>query len=637
MAHASRVYGSPDRPVDPVALRAGPVRMLLDGGEIRYLKVGEVEIVRRVYVAVRDRNWGTIPGRITDLRQEVQEDSFRISFAMQHTAGEIDFRWQGTITGQASGRVRFEMRGRAKKGFPTNRTGICVLHALKTCVGRPCTVEHVDGTTTEGMFPELVAPHQPFENIRAIRQTVEEVSWSVRMEGETFEMEDQRNWSDGSFKTYCRPLKEKFPYALAEGEEVNQAVMVEVHAGPAAKEAHRSHEVELDLTAMPQGTWVPQIGLTVADGFGGLDARNLAALASLRPRHLRLDLSMADARWRDRVLSFAPNLTKLGVPLEVAIRLSDSAAEGLREFAALWRAMQLKVVRWIILPTHGVTTVAQVNAARDVLASIDEAALFAGGTDADFVLINRTHPPSEKLDAISFALNPQVHASDNLSLMENLESQAQVVQSAAKLSGDGAVVVSPITLRQRFNPEARSPQTPDTRQLPPSVDLRQMSLLAAAWTLGSLAGLSRADYLTYYETDGWRGVMQGSGSPAFPSLFPAEPGEIFPVYHLLKTVLSFDPEYWSAVPVPDPLALAALLLEKPGRQRLLIANLTAETRKLALSLPQPATLGRLDRDAVLSASRDPEFWLNSPSSAIPERALIELSEYAIAQVDWTVT
>ena len=37
------------------------------------------------------------------------------------------------------------------------------------------------------------------------------------MEGDTFEMEDQRNWTDASYKTYVRPLALPWPYTLAGG------------------------------------------------------------------------------------------------------------------------------------------------------------------------------------------------------------------------------------------------------------------------------------------------------------------------------------------------------------------------------------------------------------------------------------
>ena len=55
------------------------------------------------------------------------------------------------------------------------------------------------------------------------------------MEGDTFEMEDQRNWTDASYKTYVRPLALPWPYTLAKGTVIEQAVRLSVHGTPAAR------------------------------------------------------------------------------------------------------------------------------------------------------------------------------------------------------------------------------------------------------------------------------------------------------------------------------------------------------------------------------------------------------------------
>ena len=57
-----------------------------------------------------------------------------------------------------------------------------------------------------------MSPHQPFLDIRAIRHEIAPGrALEVRFEGEWFEMEDQRNWSDASFKTYSTPLSRALP------------------------------------------------------------------------------------------------------------------------------------------------------------------------------------------------------------------------------------------------------------------------------------------------------------------------------------------------------------------------------------------------------------------------------------------
>ena len=55
------------------------------------------------------------------------------------------------------------------------------------------------------------------------------------MEGDTFEMEDQRNWTDASYKTYVRPLALPWPYTLAKGSSLEQSVTLRVTGSPPAR------------------------------------------------------------------------------------------------------------------------------------------------------------------------------------------------------------------------------------------------------------------------------------------------------------------------------------------------------------------------------------------------------------------
>jgi hypothetical protein len=85
-------------------------------------------------------------------------------------------------------------------------------------------VNHPDGAETSGRFPTLVAPHQPFTNIAKLKHEVDGGVVEIAFEGEVFEMEDQRNWSDFSFKTYCRPLDQPRPYAVSIGTTIRHAI-----------------------------------------------------------------------------------------------------------------------------------------------------------------------------------------------------------------------------------------------------------------------------------------------------------------------------------------------------------------------------------------------------------------------------
>src|SRR4051794_871857 len=53
-------WGRTEDQPESLSLRAGPLSLRYEEGGLRYIRLGDREVLRRVYVAVRDRNWGTI-------------------------------------------------------------------------------------------------------------------------------------------------------------------------------------------------------------------------------------------------------------------------------------------------------------------------------------------------------------------------------------------------------------------------------------------------------------------------------------------------------------------------------------------------------------------------------------------------
>ena len=111
-------------------------------------------------------------------------------------------------------------------------------------------------------------------------------------------------------------------------------------------------------------------------------------------------------------------------------------------------------------------------------ATSGSSAEFAVGSNAYFAELNRNRPETADVDAIVYPITPQVHASDETSMMENLEAQAVTVQTARSWAGQRQLVVSPVTLKPRFNANATEPESVNTpRELPVSVDPRQCHCL----------------------------------------------------------------------------------------------------------------------------------------------------------------
>jgi len=207
----------------PIPLRAGPVTAVFEPSIafLRYVKYGDSEIIRGLYAAVRDKVWGTVAPRVSNVVTEARADSFRLTFDVDNLEGDVDFGWRGVITGDAKGTIRFEFNGRARSTFMKNRLGFAVLHPIKECAGKACTIEKAGGLKQSGKFPDAIAPHQPFLDMAAISHEVAPgVTAEVRFEGDLFEMEDHRNWTDCNYKTYCTPLAKPYPVEVKSGQEV---------------------------------------------------------------------------------------------------------------------------------------------------------------------------------------------------------------------------------------------------------------------------------------------------------------------------------------------------------------------------------------------------------------------------------
>ena len=141
--------------------------MTLEAGTLRHIKLGDTVVIHQLYVAVRDHNWGTVDGLLSDVEIEQNESSFRIAFVSHHQQDDIAFEWSGAISGNTNGTIQFTFDGLAHSTFQRNRIGFCVLHPT-TCAGQPCIVEHIDGSVTHGGFSEAISPHQSFFDMRAI-------------------------------------------------------------------------------------------------------------------------------------------------------------------------------------------------------------------------------------------------------------------------------------------------------------------------------------------------------------------------------------------------------------------------------------------------------------------------------------
>jgi hypothetical protein len=279
---AALFFGSAAHVPGGQPLRAGPLRLWYEAGALRYLCVGPTEVVRMLYAAVRDERWGTVPARLEDERIETGPDWFRIRYVAQYREGPIHYTAGLELTGTAEGTVTVDFRGEARRTFRRNRIGLCVLHPL-TEAGRALHVTHPDGRTSAGEFPRLVAPHQPLRDLRELAWVLDDgTPCTLTLAGETFETEDQRNWTDASFKTYGTPLALPFPVEVPAGERLHQRLTLRVRAVAPEVPPETDPVVRLRISAGCRP--VPDLRHTVAACVAAFaPAENFAELNRNRP------------------------------------------------------------------------------------------------------------------------------------------------------------------------------------------------------------------------------------------------------------------------------------------------------------------------------------------------------------------
>jgi D-apionolactonase len=490
---------------------AGPAAVLtaaVAGPEIRDIRLAGHPALDRVYVAVRDTGWNTVPGRVLSSSSSRAGAGTVTELEVSHAAGDIAFRWHGRIEAWPD-RITFTLDGTAGRAFDANRIGFCLLHpqALK---GMPV---RVDGR--ELVFPDLIAPDPVFSGFTTMTCRVTAgAELDIRLGGAVFETEDHRNWSDPGWKTYCPPLAEPVPRRLAAGQRVTQSVELRARvapsgrpaaAPPAAAPPARAARVRIGA---PVGRALPAIGLG-ACGRPDPRADLAAAVRAVGPAYLQVELEDG-GQWASRLDCAAAEAAALGVPLDVAVVAEPERAVALAVRAASVSAPLGRVS--VFSPVRHQTQCGAVARIRDALGGTVPV---GGGSRAHFAELNRGRFDTENWDFLTYGLSPQVHHISDDAVLATADAIADGLRQASATPAGLPVVVGPVTLRPRFNATTGRPDPlPAADDDGPDVDDRQHGPLAAVYLAAAISRLAGADAVTAYRTTGRRGIVSDHGVPS---------------------------------------------------------------------------------------------------------------------------
>jgi D-apionolactonase len=553
-------------------LRAGPLFFEFCDGDLRGIKLHDSEILQRVYVAVRDSGWGTAPNLISDVRIGVRGDSSSVAFTAVSRNSEVDVRWRAEIEGRTDGTISFSFAGEAACDFRRNRIGLCVLHPA-ALAGTPCRWGTVSGETGQGAFPFDVSPHQPFRDLRWFSHEAAPGLWvRLELEGDVFEMEDQRNWTDGSFKIYGTPLSLPFPVGVRAGERVRQRVTLSLEGAasgepvtPSTRRRRPGRAPSRVEIGEPTGRTLCPIGFGLGPSTVSADS-SARIVEGLEPDHLRIEFDLDVDDWRTGLPRALRTVRQLGQHCWCLLLTSsmEIPAGVARVFADAGVAPVAVLVTKNVPPWNTDRRLAE--SARAVFAAEGMHPLVGGGTDGYFAELNRTRPPADVLDLVFYSAHPQVHAVDDRSIIENLGGLAPTVRTAIGFSEGKPACVSPLTLARRVDPAPHDRGAlPMPRDRVRSSDPRQGAPFCAAWTLAALrrASAAGAHTVTFFDLSGL-GDTEGGFRP-------------HPVHDVFRRLAGWQGAEVLAASCADPF-VDALALRAGGRRLLLAANLSSEPR-----------------------------------------------------------
>ncbi len=507
-------------------LSAGPWSAQLVGDELAHIRYAGRPVLRAVKAVVRDQDWRTPQPTVRNVDITQDDDGVQVRWAVAFAGYGVEYG--GLLTaGFTPTSLEISFEGTAARAFRSNRIGLVVLHPPADA-GRDITVEHPDGGSTATQFPRDISPHQPFMDVAALEWADAGTAFRLSFTGEVFETEDQRNWTDASFKTYSTPLSRPFPVDVAAGDTVRQSILLEsatlepqeavevvavasqrrTSGGPTLVSARIGGDVgrvpALAVGAGPQPDLLPAVP--------GLDAV-LVELVEEQGDAAPSDAARSDAARSDsarsgraaRLQAAVAAAAVHGAGLDIRAVTPDPVGAVADLVPYLAQAKRLAFF-------HPGSHLTEPDTWPELKASL-RAAGFSGellaGVRSHFTELNRNsaRTPSDS-DALTFSITPQMHSTETGHIIDSVAMQRLVALNALRLGGGRPLHVGPVTLLPRFNAVATSGVDAEAE-----ADELQGEPFTAAWTLASISSLTLDGVasVSYFEASGPRGISDADG------------------------------------------------------------------------------------------------------------------------------
>ncbi|WP_152354504.1 hypothetical protein [Brachybacterium subflavum] len=546
-------YSSPtDAPASPADHRTthalGPWSVRCEGDEVSEIAWNGTVLLDSARPALRDRDWDTVaPEVLAEEWSRGAGPSLTRTLRVRYVGagGEATALSVLTLTPE---RLSLRFTVTAEAPLTTNRVGLTAM-LPRAMAGDDAVVTTTRGDRRDVRFPRPISPWQPLFDIRALDLDHAGVRARLELLGDVFEMEDQRNWTDASFKIYSRPLALPFPYEVGAGESITQEITLVPE--PAATRAQPSPSQApavpastptaaarpsppsasdptppalADLLTAASACTLPRLGLGATTAAADVQRGGpLPISAAAGFDHLMVQVS--DRFGPERVVAAAAEESAAaGLPVDLRIIASEATDVPALLDAAGAAGLPVRRIGIVDEERH-VTTAGLWERLRGACAG--RSAELVAGSRTHFTELNREIHAIPAADLLSFPSTPQMHMRESWHVAESVAALGDVLASARMLRPTARLHLGPLTLRPRVNAVATQAELVDRADasgwgahlVPGSTDPRGRTSWAAAWTAAALAEAAHGgvESVTLGELAGPRGVLTGdAGAPLSP-------------------------------------------------------------------------------------------------------------------------
>jgi D-apionolactonase len=456
--------------------------MVLTGHGLEHLSFRGDVVVPRVFFSVRDQSWrspavpmtygttssGTTPGGEIDFRASVEGYPLQVS---------------GSVVGSGpSLTIRFRLEVGAD--VDVSRAGPCVLHYVLPA-GETITTD-LPGRRWEVKVDATISSRPITSGYRVLTYSVGLTRLTIQFDGALFEMEDQRNWTDNTFKSYTPPLSDARPLHLHEALAYTIRFSAESSRPRPAPLLPSVVRPTFAVRAPRRATRtcsLPELGL--AHPGGSSNPALVSALGELQPAFVHVLADLSDAGWQGRFKADLLTISRLGSRAVVTV---DCPPEQRQDLCAV-AEISAGVVDTAFLFDRGqsVTSDDLADAAR---VSFEGTGVRVGaGARGHFASLNRVGRVPEAAEVVGVPLAAAAHDDDRRAVTSGLNSYPQIFRQVRRIAAGRAIYAGPVGFAPTFDSWSPAGLELGVREAWARGHPKDRSVFAAAWTVAVISAL----------------------------------------------------------------------------------------------------------------------------------------------------